>query len=156
LKGREFSGIVDPADRDALLDEIAEKLLAVRDPDNGKPVIAKVYRSDEVYHGPHTAEAPDLIVGYHRNYRSSWLGSQGDMDEPVVSSNNAAWSADHCMAAEEVPGVILSNRRIFHSAPSLIDVAPTILTQFKLDIPRAMTGGDIFQATSTAAANLRS
>ena len=115
-------------------------------------MVARVYRADEVYRGPHAAEAPDLIVGYHRNYRSSWIGSMGYMNEDVVTDNNSAWSADHCMAAEEVPGVIFSNRRIAHPAPALIDVAPTILQHFGLEIPATMTGSSIFRNSSTAQA----
>ena len=109
-----------------------------------------MYRTDEVYHGPFVSEAPDLIVGYHRNYRASWAGTMGDMDEEVVSDNKSAWSADHCMAAQEVPGVIFSNRRIGHSAPSLIDVAPTILGEFGIGRPEGMTGQNMFKSHSTA------
>ena len=72
LRTRERDGIVSPSDRDALLEELTEKLLALRDPLDGEPVIAKVYRSDDVYAGPRADTAPDLIIGYNRGYRASW------------------------------------------------------------------------------------
>lgn len=145
LAGRERDGIVSPEQRDALLEELRQKLLAVRDPQNGAPVIAEVYRTDEIYHGPFAAQAPDLIVGYHRDYRVSWAATLGDMDEDVISDNNSAWSADHCVAAEQVPGVIFSNRPILRERPSLVDLAPTILKEFGVVPPPEMTGGSLFE-----------
>ncbi|RME39481.1 MAG: sulfatase arylsulfatase [Planctomycetota bacterium] len=145
LKGRERDGIVEPSERDALLAEITRKLLAVRDPQNGQPVIARVYRAEEVYHGPMVADAPDLIIGYHRGYRASWATTLGDLSDTVLSDNDSAWSADHCIAAEEVPGVIFSNRPIDRSHPSLIDLAPTILRLFDVKVPARLEGKSLFE-----------
>jgi predicted AlkP superfamily phosphohydrolase/phosphomutase len=153
LRGRERDGIVDPAKRDALLNEIAEKLLAERDPKNGQPVIAEVYRAEEVYAGPNLSAAPDLIVGYHRGYRASWATTLGDITDYVLSDNNSAWSADHCIAADQVPGIIFSNKAILRERPTLIDLAPTILEAFGVEPPDSMTGGNLFQSTATASAD---
>jgi len=150
LSGRERDGIVDPTQRKALLDEIAEKLLAVRDPENGQPVIARVYRSDEVYSGPLASTAPDLIIGYHRGYRASWATTLGDITEEVISDNDSAWSADHCMAAEQLPGVVFSNRPILRNRPSLVDMAPTMLELFGVSTPPTMEGGSLFKSAATA------
>ena len=66
------------------------------------------------------------------------------MAEPVLSDNDSPWSADHCADPQEVPGVIFSNRPIVAKAPSLIDVAPSILKEFGLNIPESMQGKNIF------------
>jgi len=145
LQGRERDGIVEPADRDTLLDQISAKLLAMRDPETGEPVVAKVYRSDQVYTGAHVGAAPDLIIGYHRGYRVSWGTTLGDVAGTILSNNDSAWSADHCIAAEEVPGVIFSNRAITRQSPSLIDLAPTILKAFRVDVPASMAGKSLFE-----------
>ncbi len=152
LKGRERDGVVDPADRDALLAKMTEGLLAIRDPKTGQPVVKEVYRTDEIYSGPHVSEAPDLIVGYHRGYRASWATTLGRMTKNVLSDNDHAWSADHCVAADQVPGVIFANRPIVKSAPSLIDLAPTILTLFDVTVPKSMTGSSLFESTATTMA----
>ena len=47
-----------------LMQELIGKLEKVRDTD-GSPVIRNMYLSSDVYKGPHTARAPDLLVGYH-------------------------------------------------------------------------------------------
>jgi predicted AlkP superfamily phosphohydrolase/phosphomutase len=147
LKGRERDGIVEPSQREALLKELTEKLLAVRDPLNNEPVISRVYRAEEAYSGPYAADAPDLIVGYAREYRASWATTLGDMPDKILADNDSAWSADHCMAAEEVPGVLFSNRRIVSQSPSLIDVAPSILSVFGVPAPAEMTGRNFFGGT---------
>jgi len=144
LQGRERDGVVPPAQREALLEELRTKLLAVRDPENGQPVITSVYRTDQVYHGPQAARAPDLIIGYSRGYRCSWATALGTITDEVISNNTEAWSADHCMAAEELPGVLFSNRPIRHPQPALIDLAPTILEEFGLQPPATMTGRSLF------------
>jgi len=144
LKGRERDGIVETGpQRETLLNELIEKLQAIRDV-NGNPVIRKVYRTDEIYHGPETYLAPDLLIGYHRGYRAAWATGLGNMNTEVLFDNDNAWGADHCIDPELVPGVIFSNKRIRASKPSLIDVAPSILAEFGLDIPEAMTGKNIF------------
>lgn len=144
LAGRERDGIVAAGtEREALLEELVNKLGAVRDVD-GKAVVRKVYRADKIYSGPATYFAPDLIVGWYRGFRASWGTCLGGMAEPVLSDNDSPWSADHCIDPAEVPGVIFSNRPIVASSPSLIDVGPSVLSEFELDIPSSMQGKNIF------------
>jgi predicted AlkP superfamily phosphohydrolase/phosphomutase len=146
LRGRERDGIVEPSrEREELLEELILKLEAVTDT-NGKRVIRKVHRTDVAYRGPATRLAPDLIVGYARGYRVAWSSILGDMNDQVLLDNDAAWGADHCADVSEVPGVIFSNKPITAEAPALIDLAPTILTEFGLKIPSSMEGEDIFTA----------
>jgi predicted AlkP superfamily phosphohydrolase/phosphomutase len=143
LKGRERDGIVEQGEqRNQLLEEISAKLEAVRDTD-GREVIAKVHRTDKAYSGPATAFAPDLIVGYKRDYRASWGTCLGDMTDQILMDNTSAWSADHCADVSEVPGVVFCNRPIKAAAPALIDIAPTVLAQFGIKIPESMEGRNI-------------
>ena len=98
-KGREKYGIVKPgAEKEKLINELVEKLEAVRDTD-GSVVIRKVNRADKIFSGPETAPAPDLIIGYARGYRASWDTCLGDMRTAVLSDNDSAWAADHCADA---------------------------------------------------------
>ncbi len=111
------------------------KLEAVRDRD-GRQVIRAVHRTDKVYAGTATRYAPDLIIGYSRDFRASWKTVLGDMTDEVMLDNESAWSADHCMDASEVPGVLFSNRPIAAPNPALADLAPSILTGFGLGYHR--------------------
>lgn len=56
-------GIVEPgAEYEQLAEEIRAKLAAVIDPATGKPLCTKVWRRDELYHGPATDKAPDILM----------------------------------------------------------------------------------------------
>jgi predicted AlkP superfamily phosphohydrolase/phosphomutase len=144
LKGRERDGIVEPGDQqEQLLTELKSRLEAITDA-NGMPIIRGVYRADEVYSGGETALAPDLIVGYARGYRASWATCLGDMTDDILLDNDQAWSADHCADALEVPGVLFTNRALRTAAPALVDIAPSILAEYKLAIPKSMIGTNIF------------
>jgi len=143
LAGREKFGIVKPGEKDALLDELKGKLETVRDVD-GRRVIKKVHRSDQIYTGAHTALAPDLIIGYCRGFRASWETCLGGLDETILMDNDSAWGADHCFDASEVPGILFSNKPIIKKDPALIDLAPSILSAFGLEKPATMTGRNAF------------
>jgi predicted AlkP superfamily phosphohydrolase/phosphomutase len=145
LKGREKEGIVEPSDANALMTEIATRLEAVRD-FNDRPVIRNVYRANKIYSGTATALAPDLIVGYHRGFRASWDTCLGSLSEEVFTKNDAAWSADHCADALEVPGVLWCNHAITGRNPSLVDLAPSILAAYGLPTPQGMDGHNVLEA----------
>ena len=65
LRGRERDGIVDEADADALLTEIAAGIAGFRDPD-GSPSVTRVIRMSESLAGdvPPSPMLPDLIVAW--------------------------------------------------------------------------------------------
>jgi len=145
LKGRERDGIVAPGNqREELLQTLVSQLEAVRDT-NGQRVIRKVHRADKNYSGQATALAPDLIVGYCRGYRASWDTCLGGMTDEILLDNDSAWSADHCADVSEVPGVLFSNKPIAARAPALVDMAPSILAEFGLNVPSSMVGRSVFK-----------
>ncbi|MBK7189845.1 MAG: alkaline phosphatase family protein [bacterium] len=145
LAGREREGIVQPgAEAQGLLARLKAELEAVTDPLDGKPAIKYAYRADEVYHGAMRDTGPDIVVGYHRGWRGSNESALGRVTESEFSDNMLKWSGDHCMAADEVPGVLLVNRPIRRANPALVDMAPTILTLFGVPVPADMVGGDLF------------
>jgi predicted AlkP superfamily phosphohydrolase/phosphomutase len=145
VRGRERGGIVDPAQADALLREIRQKLLEVRDPKDGSQVITRVDLASEVYQGPYARSGPDALVGYNRGYRAGWKTILGAFPADVLEDNTNAWSGDHCMDFTKVPGVLLSNRKIAAETPALTDMAPTILAEFGIEKTRDMKGQSVFQ-----------
>lgn len=144
LAGRESKGVVTSgAEYETLLDEISRGLLAMRDPETGEAVITRVYRSRDIYHGEETANAPDLVIGYNRGYRSSDDSALGTITSDIVTPNLGKWTGDHCIDHRWVPGVLLVNRRVTLSDPSLLDMPVTILAQFGVAAPPAMTGRNV-------------
>jgi predicted AlkP superfamily phosphohydrolase/phosphomutase len=144
LRGRENQGIVDREEKAALADEIAARLLQVRDPVSGQPVIARVYHASDVYSGPYVETAPDMVVGYNRGYRSSNKTALGEIPAEVLGDNREKWSGDHAMAADLVPGVVFANRKIKINTPALSDLTVTVLAEFGIQPEGAMKGKPIF------------
>jgi predicted AlkP superfamily phosphohydrolase/phosphomutase len=134
LAGREETGIVEAGERDRLLSELAEKLLAERDPQTGAPVVTKMYRTDQVFaRSEGLASAPDLIVGYAKGTRCSSESAIGGIAAEVLTDNTGEWSGDHCMAADTVPGILLTNRPLKRPAASLQTLAAAILAEFGIE-----------------------
>ncbi len=128
------------AEADALGGEIAAKLAALTDPENRQPAVKRVYQAADVYRGPYTEAAPDLIVGYQRGYRAAWETAIGHVTEEVFHTNHKAWSGDHCVDHSLVPGVLFCNRKIAGEDPRLMDVGPTVLDMFGVTPPLYMDG----------------
>lgn len=144
LRERERRGIVESWEKQSILDEISEKLLAIRDPKTGDRVISRIYKSEDVYTGPYVKNAPDLIIGYNRGYRASWETVLGKFPKELIRDNTEKWSGDHLMEAELVPGILLSNKKIVSDNPALYDIAPTILAEFGIQKQEGMVGNRIF------------
>jgi predicted AlkP superfamily phosphohydrolase/phosphomutase len=146
LRGREREGVVEPgAQAEALLREVRQKLLAVRDPKDNSPVITRIDLANEAYQGPYAHKAPDALVGYNRGYRAGWKTILGAFPPDVLEDNTNAWSGDHCIDYTLVPGVLLSNRKIDAQTPALTDIAPTILAEFGIAKTKDMMGQSVFQ-----------
>ena len=143
--GREAEGIVSPGpEKEHLLDELRNKLMAVVDPETGEHVIAQVYKAEDWYTGECVDQAPDLIVGYNSGYRGSWETALGKVTRTLITDNNKAWSGDHCMAKEVIPGVLFASKPITNPQPALYDLAPTILGEFGISPTPNMVGSDLF------------
>jgi hypothetical protein len=84
--------------------------------------------------------APDLIVGYGEGFRASWDSVMGKVTGTIFEDNLKAWSGDHCVDPRLVPGVLFSNRRIAIEKPAIVDVAPTVLKLFGLELPSYFDG----------------
>ncbi len=144
LKGRETLGIVRPEEKQSLLRELARKLEQITDPETGERVILKAYITEEVYSGPYVTEAPDIILGFNRNYRISWNSPLGNFPREIIENNPQKWSGDHMTAPGLIPGVLLANRPSRLEQPALEDVTAGILSLFGIKIPTEMTGRPVF------------
>ena len=146
LVGRESKGIVAAGQYDALLDELSARLLEFRDPETGQAVITEVVRARDVFHGPETVHAPDLIVGYNRGYRSSDDSALGTVTTELLTPNLGKWTGDHCMDHRLVPGVLVTNRKLTATEPTLLDLPVTILSLYGVPVPPVMTGRALWSA----------
>ena len=140
-KERESRGTVEAgAEAAQLRSELCQKLQGLLDPTTDRVAITKAFDSRKAYTGPYRENAPDVVVGFGRDYRVSWNSAQGRVTDSVFEKNTKAWSGDHCVDPELVPGVLFSNWKISGEAHAITDVAPTLLELFGLHVPPHMDG----------------
>jgi predicted AlkP superfamily phosphohydrolase/phosphomutase len=141
LKDKFSQGIVEPGDEaDTLREEIAARLTSLVDPQSGASAIKRTYVTSKVYRGPYKDHAPDLIPGYQRGYRVSWETAVGRTTESVFHDNTKAWSGDHFIDPSLIPGVLFCNRPVETEKCRLMDIGPTVLNLFGVDVPEHMDG----------------
>ena len=142
LAGREGQGCVNPGrDHEQLIQEMAQQLLELRDEETGQPILRNVYEGRRTYSGAHYQEGGDLILGFQAGYRTSQRTGVGKLAGQVLVPNRARWRADHCSVDPAlVPGVLLANRSLDWQAPSILDLAPTILRLLGVPAPEGLDG----------------
>jgi predicted AlkP superfamily phosphohydrolase/phosphomutase len=146
LRGREAKGIVSPgAEAKQLADELSARLLTMKDPDDGSPIIRAVYKRDDIYSGEFFANASELQVGMEEGYRVSWQTTLGGSPPGIVYANMKKWSADHGgYDFATTAGVLITNRRPSSETPSIMDIAPTVLKYFGVSVPGDIDGKPLF------------
>jgi predicted AlkP superfamily phosphohydrolase/phosphomutase len=140
-KDREARGIVQPGQESrALMHEIAEKLTGLIDEEKGAVAIKEAVPRTTVYQGPYGENAPDVVVGYNEGWRVAWDAAIGKCGPTVFSDNHKAWSGDHMLHPELVPGVLFSSLKLNPENANIIDLAPTTLELFGVGKPKYMDG----------------
>jgi len=145
VRGREPQGIVEPGEEyERVRQEIAQRALDYRDPRTGQPMVREVLWPEEIYHGPHLGEAPDLILVSARDtdhfYGLSDFGS-AKMYVPAyrysaVHRRNAfiALWGPHIQPGASLEEAVLE------------DVAPTVFYAMGLPIPPDFEGRPLQEA----------
>ena len=134
VRGREAHGIVEAGDRGSVAEELARRLAGTVDPKTGGRPINRVFRREDVYHAAgHDDIAPDLVVGYARGTRGSDDSALGMVPRAVLTDNTDAWSGDHCMDPDVVPGILLVSRPLRREAASLETLASALVAEFGIE-----------------------
>lgn len=157
MKGREYKGIVEPADVPALLAEIKARFLESEDPDTGAKIGRVADPTSEIHEGPFLDREADLMLGFDAGYRVSWATTGGGIDVvkdegsgewvvgPAVVDNDKTWSGDHvsvdpslvqglffCSVPLELPADGLDLR---HVAPTALSMLGIDLSSTDCDLP---------------------
>jgi predicted AlkP superfamily phosphohydrolase/phosphomutase len=149
LRGRQPRGVVAPgAEYEALRDALARELRALVDPASGAPLVRSVRRREEVYEGPHQADAPDLVVetmpGLHGGFDLDRLLTE--VPPSTLRAVNGSHTAEGIFVAAGGPfrrGVVLE-------APSLADVLPTAVHLLGAPLPDDLDGRVLAEALDAA------
>jgi predicted AlkP superfamily phosphohydrolase/phosphomutase len=125
LKGREPHGLVAPgAEYESLCSEIATELQQLINTDTGKPAVRQVLRLSELYPDERLGDFPDLIV--------TWANDApiASVHSPTVGLISRAFP-ERRSGAHRNDCFLLSSQKLKagmseDTAPSLLDIAPTI------------------------------
>jgi predicted AlkP superfamily phosphohydrolase/phosphomutase len=144
-KAREGEGVVAAGpDKDNLVREIAAKLEALTDPMTGEHPVLKAFVAKDAYRGTQSmGHAPDIVLGFNRNYRISWQSPLGGFPREILENNTQKWSGDHMSAPDVLPGIAFANRQFTAEAPALHDLTASVLAAFGAEIPKDMIGRNV-------------
>ncbi|UCF67943.1 MAG: alkaline phosphatase family protein [Acidobacteriota bacterium] len=145
LQGREGQGQIRPEDAGKLAGRLKRELEAITDGETGKRPVANVYSKAELYSGEMTPLMPELLVGYTPGYRCSSASVLGSTGEAIIDINPWAWSGDHSMARDLVPGTLFSSLPLKAGDPNIVDLPVTILDFFGIEKPPQMVGRSLFK-----------
>ena len=147
LKGVKSCGIVEQSEYEPLLNLICEKLAELKDPRTNEPVIKRILRRNEIFHGPYANEAADLILDWwEASLFSTNPSFPEDTAEPAVEicerkpSEGSEWGGTHRLG-----GILIAQGKTFKSGTEikgacLIDIAPTLLHVMGQRVPDDMDG----------------
>ena len=66
--------------------------------------------------------------------------------KPLIDINPWAWSGDHSMAKDLIPGCLFASVPMHGSAPDILDLPVTILDYFGIEKPQQMVGRSLLRA----------
>jgi len=139
LKGREPNGQVSEEEIDPLIEKIIRQLSQLRDPSSGNLIFGSrsIYPKQDVYKGPETPLAPEIIAIPDSPYR---IFADYEFGTSKLVTEAVAWSGNHSMDGIFV-GYGPDIKHGTHTPPAeIIDVAPTLLYLLGLPVPRDMDG----------------
>ncbi|HOK08200.1 MAG TPA: alkaline phosphatase family protein [Candidatus Hydrogenedens sp.] len=143
LENRERNGVVKQTEAKKVRDEIKQKLLSVKDPQTGNPIISQVYTCED-FKGISIDNAPDLILGYYPGYQSTKASAKGSAPQQVFEDNKDKWSGDHVATDyRRIPGMLLTNKKPNTDKPHIQDIGVTILSYLNLSTPDDLEGKNI-------------
>jgi predicted AlkP superfamily phosphohydrolase/phosphomutase len=122
LRGREPQGQVEPRDYDAFARELCTEL-------ESWDAVAKAWRRDELYDGPHADRAPDILLelALEDGYSHSCLRARGGpafrrlRPEEHLGGKERGMTGNHRLV-----GVFMVSEPVDARECSLLDVAPTV------------------------------
>jgi predicted AlkP superfamily phosphohydrolase/phosphomutase len=137
VKGREPQGVIDPGEYEAFRDRLAAEIEAIPD-ERGRPIGTRCLRPEDLYR-ERNGIAPDLFAYFGQLHWRS-VGTVGLRAVHTFENDTGPDDANHAEEGIFImagPGVPAGTR---WDGGQLMDVAPTLLRRFGLDVPADMQG----------------
>jgi predicted AlkP superfamily phosphohydrolase/phosphomutase len=149
LQGREPEGIVRPEEREAVVAEVKRVLLGIEDPETGERLFRGALSRDELYHGPHTEAAAD-VVGLPAEGVDA-PGRLAAAEAPMVSAVTGAAPVHTLSGLFFAVGPVFRRGRVaLRGEASILDVGPTLLHALGVNLPQDIDGRVITRAFDPA------
>jgi predicted AlkP superfamily phosphohydrolase/phosphomutase len=152
VKGREPRGVIPPGQYEATRDQLVAELEALGDPD-GRPIGTRVLKPEDLYRTVRGTAPPDLFV-YFGNLRWRSVGTVGTGAIHTFENDTGPDDANHAQDGM----IIVTGPGIAPRGPvdglQLMDVTPTVLRLFGLDVPGHLQG-QVIDAVAAAEATTR-
>ncbi len=142
LKGREPQGIVEPGEEyNALIEYIQKELSTLKDPDTGQQIIERILEKKELYSGPYTEDAPDVLLFF----KDPRYAIRKELLYPALfrKLNPEDRMTGHHTSFPKGICIIKGPHIVSKSKPKgmeIIDIAPTVLYLMGEPIPEGMDG----------------
>jgi predicted AlkP superfamily phosphohydrolase/phosphomutase len=129
------------AEYEALRDALVGGLARVRD-DQGRAVFARVVRREEMYQGPFTAEAPDVVAVCEERFGVIYESVRRDLRARTLfgAFEELGFNGTHHAAGLYLFAGPAIAARGEHAEYPIESIAPTTLHLLGLPVPRAMEG----------------
>jgi predicted AlkP superfamily phosphohydrolase/phosphomutase len=146
VAGREPEGIVQPGvEYELLRNEMADALAAVEDPETGRRIVRRVWRREELYHGPFLDRAPDLVIEW-ADYRYWGRGRYDIWAAPVFEDRRTMDYSELPLTGTHRPdGIFVASGPGVKvgaeiEGARIVDLTPTMLRILGLPVPEYMDG----------------
>jgi predicted AlkP superfamily phosphohydrolase/phosphomutase len=146
VEGREPAGIIPPSRYRHERERIADVLRSLKDVASGEPVVEWLDYPEEVYEGPFVELAPDVIIHWRRDMPIKGLVSEQVPGGPVaerLGPNKRFLTGGHRDTASLAAAGPSFTGAAPAETPSLVDVAPTVLSLLSVPVPENMDGSPL-------------
>jgi predicted AlkP superfamily phosphohydrolase/phosphomutase len=138
--------VSDETEYETLRDQLKEDLEGLIHPETEEKVIKKVYKREEIYHGPHVGIAPDLIILPELGYEIVATVTKDSHIWASLDMHHNKWAGVHRME-----GILIMNGPAFKKGlkidnARIYDLCPTILALKGLPIPNDIDGRVLIEA----------
>lgn len=128
LQGREPAGTVPQAEYEQWREQAAAAALdELRDPQTGEPMLEKVVRREDIYHGPELEQAADLILVPRDGY-----DLKGALGKGTLTFKGDALVGMHTY---DDAMLVVRNRSLAAQDASIVDATSTVLRLMEVEAP---------------------
>lgn len=162
LRGRQPQGMVEPGtEYETLRGRITEALLELRDPHDGEPVVAQVYKKEDFFSGPYLDLAPDLYIHWRDDAYLSWTDDSQPRDQffyqprPLAYEETVPENRITSVGCHQREGILFMYGKAVQAGhdfekAQLVDLAPTVLALMGEPVPTDMDGRALTEALHEA------